>query len=451
MRRRRTAVAVVFAAACLPVAASAAPTATPNDPYFAVQWALHGSPASTRANETWCASTGSGVLVADIDTGVDLTHPDLQGGALVAGAAFTSGTSSPSDPQPDATGEQAVSDDYGHGTMTTGIVVARTGNGVGIAGEAPAARALVIKVFANQGSNGYGAYTSDVDSAIVWAVQHGARVINLSLGPNVPLVSDALGDQTPQWVRWAAQNGAAVAIAAGNSSIPAADYLSIENDGLVVGALAASGGVASYSQRGVGVNIYAPGGDGPGGDPRSDVISTFPTYALPPANQPLTANVATGYAAYDGTSFATPYTAGVLALLMADGYSAAQARQRVLDTASGAGGTHPSVSAAAALGGCAAGSGAGPVAGSGHSTTFTVASSAPATHAATPSATPAQTRPEATGGPAQALDAPPGTASPPTQPSGGSGGHPNTALLVALGLLVVGGAPAAVALRRRLR
>jgi serine protease len=341
-------------------------------------------------------------------------------------------------------------DDYGHGTMTTGIVVARTGNGAGIAGEAPGAHALVVKVFANQGMNGYGAYTSDVDSAIVWAVQHGARVINLSLGPNIPVVSGALGDQTPQWVQWASQHGAAVAIAAGNTYIPAASYVSMAKDALVVGALGPSGAVASYSQHGVGVNIYAPGGDGPGGDPHSDVISTFPTYALPPANQPLQANVAQGYAAYDGTSFATPYTAGVLAQLMADGYSAAQARQRILDTASGASSGHPSVDAAAALGGCAGGGGSQAGAVSGHSTTFSISSSTTRqTPAPAPSATAnASTRPEANGGAEQGLAAPPAAHAPGS--STGSGGGAGVPLLIALAVVVLAGGPAAVALRRRL-
>lgn len=449
--RRPLAVAAVLAAALSPATAQAL-SPTPNDPYYSVQWSLHGSPASTNANQAWCNSTGAGILIADIDSGVDFGHPDLQSSALVAGAAFTSGNSSPGSPQPDATGQNAVMDDYGHGTMTTGIMVARTGNGTGIAGEAPGARALVMKVFSN-GTTGYGAYTSDVDSAIVWAVQHGARVINLSLGPNVPVVSGALGDQTPQWVQWASQNGAAVAIAAGNNSIPAADYLNMMNYALVVGALGPSGSLASYSQSGTGVNIYGPGGDGPGGDPSSDVISTFPTYALPSANQPLSENVAHGYAAYDGTSFATPYTAGVLALLMAHGYSANDARRHIIDTARNLGGGRKAVDAAAALGACS--QAATTTTSHSNSTTRTgggttvvsTASNAQAAKAA-PSATaaagapPPADRAGASGDSGGSAGASPGAASP---PSGGT----NPLLLVALGLLVVVGGPVLVSLRRR--
>jgi len=452
-QRRLAAVALALAAALAPTLGRAAVSAAPDDPYFPVQWALHGAAASTQANQAWCVSTGAGVLVADIDTGADFSHPDLAT-ALVAGAAFTGGNanpgspSNPADPAPDAAGAAAVADDYGHGTMTTGIVVAATGNRTGIAGEAPGSHALVMKVFSNKGgTTGYSAYSSDVESAIVWAVRHGARVINLSLGPNIPLASTALGDQIPAFVQWAAQNGAAVAIAAGNSTIPAADYVGMSSYALVVGALAPSGAIASYSQYGVGVNVYAPGGDGPGGDPRSDVISTFPTYALPAANQPLSANVAPGYAAYDGTSFATPYTAGVLALLIAHGLSAGQARQRILATEHTAAGTSQVLDAAAALGPCPAGS-----APRGAPSTGPTIAGGPAHAAATAGAhatpTPSATAP-ASGRALRGEGAQPLTGTG-DGPGASGGGHPNPLLIAFLVALLVLGGPAAVALRRRL-
>jgi subtilisin family serine protease len=346
-----------------------------------------------------------------------------------------------------------VSDDDGHGTMTTGIVVARTGNGVGIAGEAPATQALVMKVFANHsGAAGYSAYDSDVSSAIVWAVQHGARVVNLSLGPSVPLVSGALGDSIPTYVQWAQQNGAAVAIAAGNSYIPAADYLSMSQHALVVGALGPSGAVATYSQKGVGVNLYAPGGNGPGGSVSQDVVSTFPTYTLPAANNPLAANVAPGYAAYDGTSFATPYAAGALALLIAHGLSPEQARQRILASTRDLGGV-PVLDTPAAVGtdcpvggrGPAGAGGQAPAPGqqgatgsgaSGH--TGAGAASGPASHAsggASASASPAN------GTQGNQPAAPP--ASDPTS----TPGHADPWIVIGLVLLVVVGGPLLVRLR----
>ncbi|HZS13425.1 MAG TPA: S8 family serine peptidase [Candidatus Dormibacteraeota bacterium] len=461
--RRAAAVVMAVAAAVIPAGALAV-SATPNDPYFGVQWGLHGSPASTNANQAWCASTGAGILVADIDTGVDFGHPDL-GGHLVAGAAFTSGSSNPSSPTPDAVGQGAVMDDYGHGTMTTGLMVAGAGNGTGIAGAAPGARALVMKVFgqhtnSSTGQTTYDAYDSDVSSAVVWAAQHGARVVNLSLGPSVPVVSSALGDTIPQTVQWAAQNGVAVAIAAGNTYIPAADYLGMQKYALVVGALGPSGARASYSQSGTGVNIYAPGGDGPGGDPGSDIISTFPTYPLPAANQPLSENVAPGYAAYDGTSFATPYTAAVLALLMAHGDSSDQARQQILNTASTVGG-RPAVDAPAALGACtAAQSGGAGGTRSGGGVAGAPAGQAgggaarPGAAAASASAAPATGSPSPGTGQA-AAPADPGVAGGPASAvpggSGSSGGGPSPLVLGVLAALVILGAPLGAWLVRSLR
>ena len=344
-------------------------SSTPNDGYYHYQWALTGNASSTNAPRAWCVATGAGIVVADIDTGADLNHPDLAG-KLIVGARFTSGNAYPGpNPQPDSTSAAGVMDDYGHGTMTTGLMVAATGNGAGIAAESPGARAQVIKVFSQKGgANGYSAYNSDVAAAVYWAVEHGARVINLSLGPEVPsILPGVTGDSLPAAIQWAAQHGAGVAISAGNGfgdlgvTPPGqpASYPQLYQYALVVGAMGPDGTRASYSQSGSGVNIFAPGGDGADGDPNAAILSTFPTEALSSSNQPMRANVgARGYAAYNGTSFSAPYAAGTLALLMSHGYSAAQARQRIIDTAKRVGG-FAVLDAAAALGGCPSGGGAG--------------------------------------------------------------------------------------------
>src|SRR5579872_1507495 len=127
-------VAAVAAGLCALVAVHAADaaTSTPNDPLFANgdQWALTGAAVSIDAPAAWCAASGAGVTVADIDTGADFQQQDLAG-RLIAGAAFLDGT-----------GQQSgtdVSDGFGHGTMTTGIMVAATNNGAGIASVAPGA------------------------------------------------------------------------------------------------------------------------------------------------------------------------------------------------------------------------------------------------------------------------------------------------------------------------
>jgi subtilisin family serine protease len=309
---------------------AAAGTSTPDDPYFVQhdQWPLTGSPASINAPGAWPASTGAGVLIADIDTGADFAHPDLAG-KLVVGARFTR-----CDGTLEAGDQPSVQDDVGHGTMTTGLMVADTDNHVGIAAVAPDARALVIKVIDRSGRG----CDPDVAAAIRYAVTRGARVINLSLGSDVPLLPTLTGSAIPDAVRSAAQGGVAVALAAGNTSLPISDYDSLADVALVVGALGPDGSVAPYSTGGGGVNVYAPGGDSGqatvGPHSRGQVLST--------------ALASHGYTAEQGTSFAAPHVAGVLALLLACGLDAAQARQRILATAPQMNGV-PKLDAAAAV------------------------------------------------------------------------------------------------------
>lgn len=297
--------------------AEAAGTATPDDPYYVQhdQWPLTGSPASIDAPGAWPRSTGAGVLIADIDTGADFGHPDLAG-RLVAGGRFTK-----CDGRLEATDQPSVQDDVGHGTMTTGLMVALTNNRIGIAGVAPDAKALIIKVIDKAGKG----CDDDVSAAIKYAVTRGAKVINISLGSDLPLAPLLAGSTIPDAVRTAAQQGAAVALAAGNSSLPFSDYDSVNDVALVVGALGPDASVAPYSTSGGGVNIYAPGGDSGqaniGPHAKGQVLSTSLT------------TVNGGYKAEQGTSFAAPHVAGVLALLVACGLTGAQARQRILTTA----------------------------------------------------------------------------------------------------------------------
>src|ERR1700730_4836635 len=131
-----------------------------NDPGFGQQWALTGATSSINAPQAWCASTGAGVLVADVDTGADFGHPALAG-KLTPGAAFLSGNGSQSG--------TAVQDGYGHGTMTTGIITADTNNGVGIAAVAPNSHALIVKVLDDSGQG----YASDVAAGVRYAADQG--------------------------------------------------------------------------------------------------------------------------------------------------------------------------------------------------------------------------------------------------------------------------------------
>jgi len=307
------------------VPASAA-TSFPNDPFFVAgqQWGLAGQPASIDAPAAWCAATGSGITIADVDTGADFSHPDLQG-KLIPGAAYLNATS----PYPGPPSGSSVNDDNGHGTMTTGIEAADTNNGIGIAGVAPDAHVLVVKVLDSTGSG----YDSDVANGIRWAADHGARVINVSIGPEVGFAFTLTSD-IPDAVSYAESAGAAVILAAGNSSLPLSAYQGLSGNAyLIVGALNPDASIAGYSQSGM---IYAPGGTGSStNDASREVISTYNDG---------------GYRAESGTSFATPHVSGIVALLMSRGFDNAGAISRVLSTATPGRGGQPDANAAAALG-----------------------------------------------------------------------------------------------------
>ena len=297
---------------------TATPAMASNDPLFSQQWALAGSPASINAPQAWCAGSGTGIVIADIDTGADMSHPDLAPN-LIVGRRFTNGNGT------DAGTD--VNDDVFHGTMTTGLMVAHRDNKAGIAGVAPGARALIIKVLSRvvhpdgsvSGSGSDSDIVAGIRYATKWASDNGARmVINLSLGPDTVVSNVPLTSGTPGAVRAAEDAGIAVAVAAGNQAYPISQFATSNTHALLVGALARNGNIASYSNGGFGVNIYAPGGDGGAtGNSADSVISTY---------------LANGYASADGTSFAAPHVAGALALLMARGMSNAQAQAQVVNT-----------------------------------------------------------------------------------------------------------------------
>ncbi|WP_306204132.1 S8 family serine peptidase [Actinoplanes sp. RD1] len=240
------------------------------DPYRASQWDL----ATIGAAGAWQRSTGAGVVVAVIDTGVDAGHPDLAGQVLpgIDLVAGTSGTST---------------DPHGHGTHVAGTIAALTGNGVGVSSVAPEARILPVRVLDADGSGDM----SDVATGIVYAADHGADVINLSLGSTTQLTA------VTQAVAYARGRGVTVVAAAGNDGQKGSPVSYPGADAGVIAAAAtdSSDQVAAYSTRGSYVDVAAPG---------NGILSTYPTSLG-------------GYATESGTSMASPHVAAVAALLRA--------------------------------------------------------------------------------------------------------------------------------------
>jgi type VII secretion-associated serine protease mycosin len=248
------------------------------DPYRAKQWALD----TTSFEATWPLTNGTGAVVAVVDTGVQADHEDLTGTVLTGWDAIANRSGATADPN-------------GHGTHVAGIIAAAAGNGKGIAGAAPGVRILPVRVLPANGSG----TVADVLEGIIWAADHGADVINLSLGGGG-------NDRTyAAAIRYALDKGALVVAAAGNEALEGnpPSYPGADPGAIAVAATTMSGTRASFSNYGSYVDLAAPG---------SAIYSTIPS----------------GYASWSGTSMATPYVSAAAALLAArhPGLSSGQVR-----------------------------------------------------------------------------------------------------------------------------
>jgi hypothetical protein len=259
----------------------------PNDTMYSQQWAY----AHINATQAWYTSIGdSGPIIAVLDTGVDLTHPDLVGN-LVPGATFTPSTGlCPTD-------GNSAQDTNGHGTHVAGIIGATGNNGLGVTGVNWHARIMPVKVLDCTGSG-----SGDVVQAgIHWAVDNGAKVISLSLGafsaqsPS-PLLEEGIGYAISKGVVVVAAAGnLSPGITAGTPSWPAA-YPGVVG----VGATESSDRLTSFSNTGYFVDVVAPG---------YNILSTYPRN-IDPRNL-------TGYQYESGTSMATPFVSGLAGLIWA--------------------------------------------------------------------------------------------------------------------------------------
>ena len=276
--------------------------ASVNDLFAAQQYSL------TKMNvpAAWDASRGDGITIAVVDTGADFAHPDLAAKFVSRGRDFVTG-------HPDA------ADDHGHGTHVSGIAAAVTNNGLGVAGVGYNARLLPVKALAANGSGDH----ASIASAIAWAADNGARIINLSLGSPTP--STTL--QTAIDAAWA--KGALIVCAAGNDASDQPSYPAAYEHCLSVVATDDIDRLAPFSNYGATVDVAAPG-------------------------QRILSTVRGGtYEAWSGTSMAAPNVTGVAALVLSahPDWTPAQVRQALISTGRRVGGAPaPIVDAGAAVG-----------------------------------------------------------------------------------------------------
>lgn len=285
--------------------------AAPNDPLYAQQW----GPQQVRAEQAWATSTGRGAVIAIVDTGVDLTHPDLKR-KLVKGATFID--CNPSCGNGDWKGPNGVGDDSDeHGSHVAGIAAAATGNRVGIAGVARDAKIMPVKVL----EAGSGSFT-DIANGIRWSADNGADVINLSLGAVQGfqlLVFGGVIVEVQDAIRYANSKGVVVIAAAGNDAVPLCNTPAFDFGAMCVVATDKREARAAYSSGGIDpelLTVSAPGGSilpvcG------EDVVSTVPAGT----GGSTTCGYSDAYDEYAGTSMAAPHVAGVAALLAAQGRS----------------------------------------------------------------------------------------------------------------------------------
>lgn len=258
----------------------------PNDPGFGNQWG-HTHIGSVAA---WDVSTGgTEVTIAILDSGIDSGHPDLAA-KIVAGYDFVDDDADPHDL-------------HGHGTHVAGIAAATTDNAVGIAGTSWGARIMPIRVLDENASG----TTADFTDGITWATQHGASILNLSLGG--PNYSQAMQDA----IDAAHAAGVLVIAAMGNyrTSGNPTNYPAACNHVLAVSATGPDGTWAYYSQYGPHCDLAAPGGEMSYYHDPDGIYSTTPTYSCTLSGLGYSLN----YDRLQGTSQAAPFVAGVAAIL----------------------------------------------------------------------------------------------------------------------------------------
>lgn len=286
-------------------------TVVPNDPDYAQQWGLN----KIHCPDAWKHTQGSGsVVVAVVDTGVDLDHPDLHAQLLPGyNMVNTHGQSPDSGWHWDGrflNRDTNPQDEVGHGTHVAGIISAMTNNNIGVAGVTWFCKILPVRVLArvvqiSDGTVSASGISEDIAAGIIWAADHGAHIINMSLGG----YRDNFEEEDA--IRYAVTKGCLVVAAMGNHGTIIPIFPAAYSDVVAVGALDQSDQRPPWSNTGSHISIVAPG---------VDIFSTYWD------------NI---YKSEDGTSMAAPHVSGVAALVKScnPGLTSSEIAQILRDTA----------------------------------------------------------------------------------------------------------------------
>jgi len=241
----------------------------PNDTYVlsGTEWHLQ----TIQAPAAWDYTIGSPqVIVAILDSGINAAHPDFTG-RILPGYNFVAGNTDPSD-------------DFGHGTAVAGTIFAAGNNSVGVAGVAFGSSMLPVKVV---NSSGFASY-SDIANGIYFAVEHGARIINISIA------GDTTSPTLQTAVDFAWSNNVVIVAAAGNNANDTPQYPAACDHVVAVAATTSTDSLAAFSNFGSYLTLSAPG---------DDIWTTQRDLSNP-------------YGPWRGTSFSSPIVAGVAALAL---------------------------------------------------------------------------------------------------------------------------------------